>query len=279
LPRAPLAPPSNVRVLAAELVGTAVLMAGGPGTAVLAGDRVHELGVALAFGISLLAMAYVLGHVSGCHINPAVTLAMVLARKVPVSSAPFYVVGQLVGAALGGGVIFGIASGLDEYSSSGHFAQNGWGAHSPGGYGLGSTIIVEVMFTALLVFVVLSTTHGRFLPAVGGITVGLTLTLIHLVTIPVDNTSVNPARSFGAALFAGADAWKQLWAFVVFPLVGSFVGLLLWLFVHEDRLEDTMLDTSALRAARDRAEAFVDRAADLVEDAVDDVAERRDPPA
>ena len=110
-----------------------------------------------------------------------------------------------------------------------------------GGYGFWPMVVVEIFFTALLVFVVLSTTHGKFLPAVGGITVGLTLALIHLVTIPVDNTSVNPARSFGSAIFAGADAWKQLWAFIVFPLIGSIVGVVIWLLVHDSRLEDTVL--------------------------------------
>jgi aquaporin Z len=269
VPREPAAlddDPSNVRILAAEIVGTAVLMIGGPGSAILAADSIGIFGVAFAFGLSLLVMAYVLGHVSGCHINPAVTAGMALARKIPVVTVPFYIVGQLVGAAVGGFIIWVIASGLDSFDATNNFAQNGWGQFSPGGYGFGPMVVVEIFFTGLLVFVVLSTTHGKFLPAVGGITVGLTLTLIHLVTIPVDNTSVNPARSFGSAIFAGADAWKQLWAFIVFPLIGSVLGVLVWLFVHDTRLEDTALSNRRVEAARDRAAGYVDRAAGSVED-------------
>jgi aquaporin Z len=258
--------PSNVRILAAEIVGTAVLMIGGPGSAVLAAGDIGILGVALAFGLSLLVMAYVLGHVSGCHINPAVTAGMALARKIPMVTVPFYVIGQLIGAALGGFIIWVIASGLSSFDATNNFAQNGWNSYSPGGYGFGPMVVVEIFFTALLVFVVLSTTHGRFLPAVGGITVGLTLTLIHLVTIPVDNTSVNPARSFGSAIFAGADAWKQLWAFIVFPLIGSVVGVVIWLFVHDSKLEDTALFHRRVGAARDGASGYVNRAAGSVED-------------
>lgn len=258
---APATAPSNLRILTAEIVGTAVLMLGGPGSAILAADVIGVLGVAFAFGLSLLAMAYVLGHVSGCHINPAVTVGMALARKIPTATVPFYIVGQLVGAAIGGLLIFAIANGLDGFDASNNFAQNGWGDFSPEGYGFGSMVVVEIVFTALLVFVVLSTTHGRFLPAASGLTVGFTLTLIHLISIPVDNTSVNPARSFGTALFAGGDALGQLWAFVVFPVVGAVVGVLIWLFVQESRLEETMLANRRLTGARDRVAGPIDRAA------------------
>ncbi len=262
---APVVPPSNVRILAAEIVGTTVLMLGGPGSAILAADRIGVLGVALAFGLSLLVMAYVLGHVSGCHINPAVTVAMAIARKIPTATIPFYIIGQLIGAALGGLLIFIIANNLDTFDATNNFAANGWGDFSPGGYGFGAMVVVEIVFTALLVFVVLSTTHGRFLPAASGLTVGFTLALIHLISIPVDNTSVNPARSFGAAIFAGGDALGQLWAFIVFPIIGAVVGVLVWLFVQESRLEETMFANRRLEDARDRASGYVERGASRID--------------
>ncbi len=218
---------SNSRILAAEIVGTAVLMMGGPGSAIL-GTGIGTLGVSFAFGLSLLVMAYTIGHISGCHINPAVTLAMVIARKIRPATVPFYIIGQLIGAAIGATVIFGIARGLDDFQTFGNFAQNGWDEWSPGGYGLGSTIIVEVIFTALFVLTILATTHRNFTPGFSPIAVGLTLTLIHLVTIPIDNTSVNPARSFATAIFAPGWAFEQLWVFIVFPLIGGLLGALVW---------------------------------------------------
>ena len=149
---------SNSRAFAAELVGTTVLMLGGPGSAILAGDRIGTLGIAFAFGFSLLIMAYALGHVTGANINPAVTLGLVLTRKLTWGKAVFFWVGQLVGAALGGLIIYAIANNIDGFSSKNNFAQNGWGQYSPGGYGIVAAMFVEVVFTALLVYVVLSTT-------------------------------------------------------------------------------------------------------------------------
>lgn len=230
---------NNGRVLAAELVGTTVLMLGGPGTAILAGNEVGNLGIALGFGFSLFIMAYVIGPVSGCHINPAVTLGMFLAKKVNAAHAVFAVFGQVVGAIVGAVIIYGIASGRDDFHR-GQFAANLWSGPY---FGLGATIVSEVVLTALLVLVVLSTTTRRFAPAMSGLVIGLTLTLIHLISIPVDNTSVNPARSLGAALFAETktDALEQLWAFIVFPLIGAVVGVVIWLVVDDARLEDTLL--------------------------------------
>jgi aquaporin Z len=230
---------NNGRVLAAELVGTTVLMLGGPGTAILAGDKVGNLGIALGFGFSLLIMVYVIGPVSGCHINPAVTLGMFLARKINGAHAVFAVFGQVVGAIVGAVIIYGIASGRDDFHR-GQFAANLWSGPY---FGLGAAIVSEVVLTALLVFVVLATTTSRFAPGMGGLVAGLTLTVIHLISIPVDNTSVNPARSLGAALFADTDtgALEQLWAFIVFPLIGAVVGVIVWLVVDDARLEDTML--------------------------------------
>jgi aquaporin Z len=256
---------SNAKILAAELVGTMVLMIGGPGSAILAGEAIGALGVALAFGFSLLVMAYAIGHVSGCHINPAVTVGMAIAKKVEVAKVPFYIVGQLVGAAIGGLVILLIANDLDGFDATNNFAQNGWANLSPGGYGFTAMLVVEVVFTAVLVFAVLSTTHRNLAPGAGGLIVGLTLALIHLVTIPVDNTSVNPARSFGAAIFAGGDAIEQLWAFILFPVIGAVVGVLVWLLVNDSRLEDTMLGRGRLLDVRDAATNVTSKAVDALE--------------
>jgi aquaporin Z len=262
---------SNARILAAETVGTTVLMLGGPGAAVLAGDQIGVLGVALSFGFTLTALAYVLGPVSGCHVNPAVTLAMWIARKVTSTSVLFYWIGQLLGAAIGGLMIYGIANGVDGWDR-GSFDSNGWGELSPGGYGLGSTIVVELVFTALLVFVFLSVTNRRSFAGMGGLAVGLTYALINLVTYNVDSTGVNPARSFGTAIFAdnGAyDALLQLWAFFVFPLLGSVIGVLVWLLADDATLEETALYSAALARVRDVADRAMDEVVEEIEDITD----------
>jgi aquaporin Z len=203
-------------------------------------------------------MAYAIGHISGCHINPAVTLAMAITRKIPAALVPVYWVAQLAGAAAGGFIIWGIAHGRPSFdSTSSDFAAN---FYNDSGFGLGAAILVEIVFTALLVFVVLTTTGKRFPAGFGGLAAGITLALIHLVTIPVDNTSVNPARSFGAAIFGGGDVIKQLWAFIVFPLIGAVVGVFVWLFVDDARLEDTMLNSEMLRDVRDAGDRISDRA-------------------
>ena len=251
--------PTNLRLFSAEAVGTAVLMLIGPGSAVLAVDRIGVYGVAFAFGLALLSMAYTIGHVSGCHINPAVTLGFLLSRKIRPVVAAYYWVAQFVGAAAGGLIIYAISKGGD-LDQTGVFAANGWGSKIDSAFGFGSMLTVEIVFTALFVFVVLSTTTVGYPTGFGGIAAGLTLAMIHLATIPVDNTSVNPARSFGAAIFSGTDAMSQLWAFIVFPLVGAVVGVLVWLLVQDTRLEDTMLADKRLIDARDRTEKVVERA-------------------
>ncbi len=228
----------NVRIAAAEAVGTAVLVIGGCGTALYAAHNplttVGFAGVATAFGLSLLIMAYTIGPISGCHINPAVTLGMVVAGKTKPAAAPYYVAGQLVGGLAGGfflRIVFRLSdAGLSIMGNS--FASNGYGAHSPAGYKLPSVIAVEIVLTALLVMVVLGTTHPKFVGGFGGLAVGATLWLIHLISIPVDNTSVNPARSLAVAPFA-YDSWpmKQLWVFLLFPLVGGAIGALVWKFI------------------------------------------------
>jgi aquaporin Z len=236
------------RILVAELIGTTVLMLGGPGTAILATGgffptgSVGVLGVALAFGFSLLVMAYAIGNLSGCHINPAVTVGLVVARKVSPALVPFYIIGQAAGALLGGLLLWIIASGAPGTfdPSPANFAVNGWANLSPGGFGFGAMVVIEIVMTALLVFVVLSTVHRRFAPAASGLAVGLTLALIHLISIPIDNTSVNPARSFGVAILAGGDALEQLWAFIVFPLAGAALGALAWWAVDDSRTLDVV---------------------------------------
>jgi aquaporin Z len=228
------------RIAAAEFVGTAVLMLVGPGSAIIASGVIGTYGVAFAFGLALLAMAYTIGHVSGCHINPAVTLGFLLARQISVVQAGVYVVAQVAGAVVGGLLLYIITEGGD-LDQTGIFAANGWGAEIGSPFGLGSTIVVEIVFTALLVLVVLATTTVGYPTGFGGLAAGLTLAMIHLATIPVDNTSVNPARSIGAAIFSGSDALTQLWAFIVFPLVGAVVGVLLWAVVHGTRMQDTVL--------------------------------------
>lgn len=266
------------RILVAELVGTAVLMLGGPGVAILAGDRVGVIGISLGFGFALMIMAYCIGPISGCHINPAVSLGMWLARRVDGRHAVAAVIGQLIGAVAGAAMIWGIARGNGSFARQ-NFASNGYDrlplpdrivpdVDGQPFYSLGAAISVEVLFTAVLVLVVLFTTSRRFAPGFGGLVAGVTLALIHMITIPVDNTSVNPARSIGAALFANgdSDALQQLWVFILFPLVGALVGVIAWLVLDDATLEDTMLaEVPGAIAVRD----VLDDAADGVNDVLD----------
>jgi aquaporin Z len=220
----------NPRIAIAEAIGTLILILGGPGSAILAtgyfGDvSIGVLGVALAFGFSLLVAAYAIGPISGCHINPAVTLGTWLAGKTKTDVLPSYIGGQIVGGFAGGLLLWIITKTVDGFdANSATFAVNGWDDWSPGGFGFWAMVITEIIMTAVLVFVVLSTTRKEYSGGVVGVHVGLTLALIHLISIPVDNTSVNPVRSFAVAIFAGSDAMKQLWAFIVFPLLGAAVG-------------------------------------------------------
>jgi aquaporin Z len=215
--------------LIAEFLGTFVLVFGGVGTAVLAGEHVGFLGVAFAFGLALLAMAYAIGPVSGCHINPAVTLGLLVRGKLPIGDAVGYWVAQIVGGIAAAGALLAVATGRKggyDASEMG-LGANGYGSHSPDGFSLLSAFSVELILTALLIFVVLATTDKIANAAFAGIPIGLALTLIHLVSIPVTNTSVNPARSIGPALFVGDWALSQLWLFIVAPLAGALVGALL----------------------------------------------------
>lgn len=233
---------NTVKIFVAEIIGTMVLVLGGCGTAILAtgafptdGDGaldVGTLGVSFAFGLSVLVMAYAIGSISGCHINPAVTLGLVIAKKTRATLLPVYWVAQAVGAILGALFIKIIASGVKDWSiDDSGFATNGFDKLSPGGFSLGAVGLAEILFTAIFVLVVIHTTRKDFPVGFGGITAGLTITLIHLITIPVSNTSVNPARSLGVALMKGGDPLGQLWAFWVFPLVGAIIAAIIALYV------------------------------------------------
>ena len=213
---------ASARTYLAELLGTAVLVIGGVGTAVLAGDTVGTVGIALAFGLTLLALAYAIGPISGCHVNPAVTLGVTLAGRLSPRDAVGYVAAQLIGGLAGAGIVYAIATGRPGYDLAvDGLGTNGWGAQSPLGFGLGAAALVEVVGTFLLVFVVLAATDRAAQTAFAGIPIGLTLVVVHLATIGVDSTSVNPARSLGPALVARGDALSQVWLFLLLPLVGA----------------------------------------------------------
>ena len=227
---------TRLRIGIAEAIGTMILIAGGPGTAILATGgffprgSVGILGVALAFGLSLLVAAYAIGSISGCHINPAVTLGLWTIGKTKTRELPFYIVGQLVGGLVGALVIFIIAKGssISFSAKASGFASNGYGVHSPGGFKLGAVMLAEVFFTGIFVFIIASTSRLSMPVGLTGVTVGLTLTIIHLISIPIDNTSVNPARSLSTAVFQGSWALNQLWVFIVFPIVGGILGGSAW---------------------------------------------------
>jgi aquaporin Z len=219
----------------AELVGTFVLVFGGVGSAVLAGSHIGFLGVSLAFGLSLLAMVYTIGPVSGCHINPAVTFGLFLSGKFPGTRVPGYWAAQVMGAIIAAFILFLIAEGQPHSSAVIQgFGSNGYGARSPDHFTLGAAFLSEVVMTAFLVLTVLGSTDVRAPVGFAGLAIGLVLTLIHLVSIPVDNTSVNPARSIGPALVAGGAAIDQLWLFVVAPLIGSIVAAGLYFLIRTD---------------------------------------------
>ena len=210
----------------AELIGTFVLVFGGCGTALLAGDHVGYLGVGLAFGSALLTMAYVIGPVSGCHINPAVTLGLLASGKINAREVPGYIIGQILGAILAATILLVILKDMPggyDPSVAG-FAANGYGDHSPGKYGVTAAFVVEVILTFFLVFTVLGATDVKAPVGFAGLPIGFVLVLIHLVGIPVTNTSVNPARSISQAIFVGGWAMAQLWLFIVAPIIGALIA-------------------------------------------------------
>jgi aquaporin Z len=212
----------------AEFFGTFWLVFGGCGAAVLAagfpGLGIGFAGVALAFGLTLLTMAFAIGHISGCHLNPAVSLGLVVGKRFPLSELPHYVIAQVVGAIAASSVLYVIASGVPTFDVHAGFASNGYAEHSPGGYSLLACLVTEVVLTAFFLIVIMGATDNRAPKGFAPIDIGLCLTLIHLVSIPVTNTAVNPARSTGPAVFVGGWALQQLWLFWVAPLIGGALG-------------------------------------------------------
>jgi len=238
-------PSAGTRSLA-ELIGTFWLVLGGCGSAALAAVFMHTtdattfslgigfVGVALAFGLTVLTMAYAIGHISGCHLNPAVSIGLWAGKRFPASELVPYIVAQVLGATAGAAVLYLIASGKPGFSLEGGFASNGYGAHSPGGYAMGAALVAEVVMTMMFLLIILGATDGRAPKGFAPIAIGLGLTLIHLISIPVTNTSVNPARSTAPALFVGGWATGQLWMFWVAPIIGALIagGVYSWLGGH-----------------------------------------------
>jgi aquaporin Z len=219
---------SLAKKLSAEFIGTFWLVLGGCGSAVLAAAYpnlgIGFYGVALAFGLTVLTMAYAVGHISGCHLNPAVTLGLWAGKRFPATEFLPYIIAQVAGAIAGAAILYVIASGNPKFSLAGGFASNGFAEHSPGGYSLISCLVAEVVLTFFFLIIILGSTHTRAPQGFAPIAIGLGLTLIHLISIPVTNTSVNPARSTGPALFAGGWAISQLWLFWVAPIVGAVIA-------------------------------------------------------
>ncbi len=216
----------------AEMIGTFWLVLGGCGSAVLAATfpdvGIGLLGVSLAFGLTVVTMAYAIGHISGCHLNPAVSIGLFAGGRFPASQLAPYIVAQVVGGLIAGGVLYYIASGAAGFDVSAGFASNGYGEHSPGGYSMGAALVAEIVMTMMFIMVILGATDERAPKGFAPLAIGLCLTLIHLVSIPVTNTSVNPARSTGVALYAGDWAVDQLWLFWVAPIIGAVLGALLY---------------------------------------------------
>jgi aquaporin Z len=243
-----------VRKLAAEAIGTFWLTFAGCGSAVIAAGfpqvGIGLLGVSLAFGLTVLTMAYAIGHVSGCHLNPAVTVGLAAGGRFPAREIPSYVIAQVVGAIVASTVLYAIASGAPGFELAKGFAANGYGEHSPGQYGLLAGFLAEVVLTMMFLFIIMGATHGKAPAGFAPIAIGLGLTLINLVGIPVTNLSVNPARSTGPALFVGGWALAQLWLFWVAPLIGGVLGGILYRWLSgepEPAIVGTTAETAGAR--------------------------------
>jgi aquaporin Z len=228
----------DFRKLSAEAIGTFWLTFGGCGSAVIAAGfpqvGIGLLGVAFAFGLTVLTMAYAIGHVSGCHLNPAVTVGLAAGGRFPGSQVVPYIVAQVVGGIAGAALLYLIASGAAGFDVAKGFASNGYAEHSPGQYSLVACLVTEVVMTMMFLFIIMGSTHGKAPAGFAPIAIGLGLTLIHLVSIPVTNTSVNPARSTGPALFVGGWALQQLWLFWVAPLIGGALGGIIYRWLSEE---------------------------------------------
>lgn len=220
----------------AELIGTFWLVLGGCGSAVLAAGipdlGLGYLGVSFAFGLTVVTMAYAIGHISGCHLNPAVSVGLVVGGRFKAAELPHYIIAQVIGAILAALIIRCIASGAEGYT--GGLASNGFGAHSPHGYSMVAALVTEIVMTAMFLFIIMGSTDKRAPAGLAPLAIGFTLTLIHLISIPVTNTSVNPARSTGPALLEGGIALDQLWLFWVAPMVGAVIGAVIYNFVQKE---------------------------------------------
>jgi aquaporin Z len=234
--------PTLYKRCSAELIGTFWLVFGGCGSAVLSAAfpavGIGLLGVSLAFGLTVLTMAYAIGHISGCHLNPAVSLGLAVGKRFPMSELPHYIVAQVLGGIAGAGVLYIIASGKAGFDLSGGMASNGYGAHSPGGYEMVACLTAEVVLTFMFLMIILGATDRRAPAGFAPIPIGLGLTLIHLIGIPVTNLSVNPARSTGPAVFVGDWAIAQLWMFWVAPLVGAALAGLVYPALASESIEE-----------------------------------------
>jgi aquaporin Z len=223
----------------AEFIGTFWLVLGGCGSAVLAATfpdvGIGFLGVALAFGLTVLTMAFAIGHISGAHLNPAVSVGLWVSGRFPAKDLLPYIVAQVLGGIVAGGVLYIVASGAPGFDVAQGFASNGYGEHSPGGYGLWAALLTEIVMTMIFLFVILGSTSRLAPQSFAPIAIGLCLTLIHLISIPVTNTSVNPARSTGVAVFVGGWAIAQLWLFWVAPIIGGALGALIYRFIGSER--------------------------------------------
>ena len=236
-PAQPFSKESSLKRYIAEVFGTFWLVFGGCGSAVLAAAfpqaGIGLAGVSLAFGLTVLTMAYAIGHISGCHLNPAVSLGLWAGGRFPARELPGYILAQCLGALIAGGLLYLIASGSATFDPAAGFAANGYGSHSPGGYSLLAGFACETVMTAMFLLVILGSTDVRAPRGTAPVAIGLCLTLIHLVSIPVTNTSVNPARSLGTALFCGGWALEQLWLFWTAPLLGALLGAAMYKVIRE----------------------------------------------
>jgi aquaporin Z len=224
----------------AELIGTMVLVFIGCGSAVIAGTFIGFSGISFAFGLAVLAMVYAIGSISGCHINPAITIGMLVAGKIKGMDALGYIVAQCIGAIIGAAILWAVASGLPAYDiAKNGLGQNGFGIHSPAGYSLAACFLAEVVLTAIFLLVVFGATHKNAAKGFAGVAIGFTLVLIHLVGIPITGTSVNPARSLGPAVFAGGDALSQLWLFIVAPIIGAIIAAVIWRYIFDKQPTST----------------------------------------
>ncbi|NGX98266.1 MAG: aquaporin Z [Candidatus Afipia apatlaquensis] len=228
----------NAKKYAAEVIGTFWLTFAGCGSAVLAAAfpqvGIGLLGVSFAFGLSVVTMAFAIGHVSGCHLNPAVTVGLAAGGRFPSGQVIPYIIAQVIGAILGAALLYVIASGKAGFDLAGGFASNGYADHSPGKYSLLACFVSEVAMTAMFLFIIMGATHGKAPAGFAPLAIGLALVMIHLVSIPVTNTSVNPARSTGPALFVGGWAIQQLWLFWVAPLIGGVIGGVVYRWLSDE---------------------------------------------